>query len=178
MTRIIGFCGRKYSGKDSAAKAILDRYPAAERFAFASEIKRIAQRVYGFTRRQTDGDLKEVVDTRWGITPREVMQRIGTEMGRSIHEDTWVRYALDNEIPSSGADIAVLTDVRFDNEAKAIRARGGTVIRIVRPGLPRGPFSGHPSETGIDLLEVDHEIVNDGSIADLHRKVLDVVNGV
>lgn len=54
------------------------------------------------------------------------------------------------------------------NERKAV------VIRIVRPGLKAGK---HESESGqAELVGVTHEVVNDGTIEDLHRKVVNILN--
>lgn len=172
--KIIGFSGRAGSGKNTAAEALIRDYGAYPA-AFADELKRIARRVWGLSETQTDGHLKEVVDERWGLTPRQIMQRLGTEVGRAVHPDTWVRYLLDRRLARDlfpPAMLAVITDVRFPNECEAIRNLGGIVIRIERPGLA-GDDS-HASEKAINLLVVDHVVVNDGTIADLHRKVLEV----
>lgn len=61
------------------------------------------------------------------------------------------------------------TDVRFPNEAALIKRYGGALIRVTRPGLPTDDL--HPSETALDAYPVDYELVNDGTIADLHAKV-------
>jgi hypothetical protein len=63
--------------------------------AFADPIKKIAMDIYGFTYDQVYGNSKEIPDPRWdGLTPRHAMQQIGTEVARSIHPDTWIRYCL------------------------------------------------------------------------------------
>ncbi len=48
----------------------------------------------------------------------------------------------------AGLDRVVADDVRFANEAAAIRALGGTVVEIRRPGLSR-LAGGHVSEAGV-----------------------------
>jgi hypothetical protein len=68
----------------------------------------------------------------------------------------------------------VISDVRFPNEVDAIHARGGVVWRIVRPDVR--PLDGnHVSETGIASLSVDREILNDGSLWDLQKKVTEAL---
>jgi hypothetical protein len=64
----------------------------------------------------------------------------------------------------------VITDVRFANEAAAIRSWGGEIIRIDRPGV--GPVNGHVSEAM--PFEPDEVIENDGTIEDLqdHLRLL------
>jgi hypothetical protein len=171
---ILGFTGRRGHGKNTAAKQL-----GGAEFSFAAELKRTAKRWYGLSEAQVNGSLedKETVDPRWGITPREIMQKLGTEVAREIHPDTWLRFTLDQEIPPamarSGNRIACITDVRFRDECEAIQARGGRVLRIVNPRLEvGGVFSQHASEIEIDELPVDAEIINDGSIWELRNKVL------
>ena len=36
--------------------------------------------IFGFTKEQVYGDLKDVVDSEWGVTPRKVLQIMGTEL--------------------------------------------------------------------------------------------------
>lgn len=52
----------------------------------------------------------------------------------------------------------IITDTRFFNEAQAIRARDGILIRVKNPDIK--PVNAHPSETGLDDYHFDHEIVN------------------
>jgi hypothetical protein len=182
MNRIIGFTGRKFSGKDTAAQALHGRQALVAKFSFAYKLKAIAREIWGLELEQTDGLLKEVVDPRWGLTPREIMQRLGAEVARSIHTETWVRHCLDRQVPAwfravnppgvpHRVAVAAITDCRFPNEAVAIRDRGGLLLRVVRPGLAANAYSHHSSEQFIDTLEVDHEIVNDGTVEQLHAKV-------
>jgi hypothetical protein len=51
-----------------------------------------------------------------------------------VHPDLWLRSLLAR-IPAQGA---VVSDVRFPNEAEAIIEAGGVVIRLSRPGARRG----------------------------------------
>lgn len=62
----------------------------------------------------------------------------------------------------------VVTDVRFLNEARAIRAAGGTLVRITRPGQDASDL--HVSETELDDFAVDVEIDNSGTIEDLQAQ--------
>ena len=77
----------------------------------------------------------------------------------------------------------IITDVRFPNEAKAIKDRGGVVIRVNRPlerlgnsKLPKlrhTSITQHPSETALDDYDdFDYVIENDGTVQDLIDKVM------
>lgn len=74
----------------------------------------------------------------------------------------------------------IITDVRFPNEAQAIKERGGIVIRVNRPAdnkittfmkLQGIGLIEHPSETALDDYEFDEVIINDGTLEDLKEKV-------
>lgn len=103
---------------------------------------------------------------------RRLQQILGTEVGRELIGDSvWTDAAmrLVDRFAARGAS-SVITDCRFDNEAERVRDAGGTVVRVIRPSLP-APTDAHASEAGIHDDLVDIEIVNDGTIADLHAKV-------
>lgn len=174
VSRLVGLTGRKGSGKDTVG-ALLRRVYGFRTLAFADPLKAAAREWYGLTREQTDGplNLKEATDPRWGLSPREILQRLGTEVGRSIHPETWTRYALRRIDGDPRARWAV-TDVRFPNEADAIRLHGGFLIRIDRPGFATGRHEEHASER-VDEVLVDHVLVNDGTLDDLARRLADVV---
>ena len=67
------------------------------------------------------------------LTPRKLLQLIGTDCGRKIiHPDIWVNATFCNYTPSQKW---ILSDVRFPNEVKAIKDRGGIVIKVIRNDL-------------------------------------------
>ena len=106
------------------------------------------------------------------VTPRMIMQLLGTEGGRvAIHPNIWVNTLIDKY--KSGMRWFI-SDCRFPNEADAVKAKGGLVIRIERPNqitTADGKHM-HPSETSLDNYEgFDHVFINDGSIEDLVKKV-------
>lgn len=85
-------------------------------------------------------------------TNRELLQKFGTEVGRSISPNLWVNALFteycwfdDDEEP-----FWVVTDVRFESEAAAIKDRDGILIRVNRD---TGYTDNHPSETALDDYE-------------------------
>ena len=117
-------------------------------------------------------------------TVRELLQKLGTEAMRDgLHTNTWVNALFaDYKLQVGQYDgIAIrdsypnwlITDVRFPNEAQAIKDRGGIVIRVNRPSKFTGDLSValHPSETSLDNWEFDVNLENDSNIWDLIRKV-------
>ena len=93
--------GRRRAGKDTIINGLGRLHFPTVRVEWAAEIKRCAARWYGLTPEQIDGALKEVVDPRWGRTPRDIMRAIGTEVGRHVHPETWTRLLFSQEIPTA-----------------------------------------------------------------------------
>lgn len=190
---IVGVSGRKRSGKDTVAMYLGLKY-GCNRIAFADHLKYIAMLTWDLSFEQCYGpdEVREVVDPRWGLSPRQILQRIGTEVARNIHEDTWVRKTFSTiergtrgedilypdmdakrfvEGPASGRkDRWAIPDSRFPNEAQAIWQRGGIVVKVERPSLGVSTDL-HASERGVDDITPDVLLVNDGTLADLFRQV-------
>jgi len=59
----------------------------------------------------------------------------------------------------------VVTDVRMPNEADAIRAAGGRLIRIIRPGFETADE--HVTETALDGYPEDDLVLNDEGLEEL-----------
>lgn len=111
-------------------------------------------------------------------TPRIFLQRLGTEWGRErIHPEIWVeawRHNLALEaVEHFGDEIIVADDCRFENEARAIRAEGGKIVRVERPGSGSASGAAHASENGV---RPDITIQNDGPPEVLRARILGVLD--
>jgi hypothetical protein len=157
---IIGLSGRAGAGKDTVAGELIKLYEF-ERLAFADHLKKVAADLMGWPLDLFyDRDRKEVEVEGWpGLTPRIVAQKLGTEVGRNIAPDVWVRRTLDK---AKMFPRVVITDVRFPNEAEAIKAYGGWMVRVEREGLP--DVAPHPSETALDVHDFDYVLYNNGGL--------------
>lgn len=167
MSVIVGIAGRAGAGKDTAAKAFVEEGFKVMKFAEPiKEMLRTLLRMQGAEEetieRMIGGDLKEIPSPYLsGQTPRHAMQTLGTTWGRlCMDERFWVdillrRAALEPQV--------VITDVRFPNEANAL-ADKAHLIRIVRPDAEQN--NSHVSETLVETLTVDEEIVNDCTSAE------------
>jgi hypothetical protein len=149
---IIGLSGYAQVGKDTLASILVEHH-GFERIAFADALRDM---LYALNPDINDGpdagpELRWIVDTYgWEAAKergaRELLQRLGTEAGRNIlGEDIWVQTAMKKVKPGGRY---VITDCRFPNEARAVEAAGGHVVRVKRPGFE--PVNGHPSETALD----------------------------
>lgn len=121
--------------------------------------------------RMVEGDLKEQpirFSNELSVTPRALMQTLGTEWGRSINPDLWADLTLAKAKASRSP--VVIDDLRFPNEFDAVRNAGGIVGAIVRPGVIR-PEHCHPSEGQLDNHKFDFVIYNDSTVEELICKV-------
>ena len=177
---VVGILGKAGAGKDTVARALLHRFGAVaeprftEQFAFATLLKETAARMFRLTHSQLyDQGSKEVIDPRWGKSPRTLLQELGSAM-RAIHPDVFWR-ATELEIAewheengSPSKSLAVISDCRHENEAAWIRSVGGVLLRVVRPGAGlSGANATHESETAADAITVDLTLHNSGTLEDL-----------
>lgn len=159
--QIIGLCGYAGAGKDTAAAGLIA--DGWLRVAFADGVR---EALLALNPEIALADLSGYLihwegwdNLKANVPPvRELLQRMGTEAGRNIHgPDCWINIA-KRKIDASTANV-VITDVRFANEADAIRSWGGKVVYIERPGV--GPVNGHVSEA-LDF-EPDERLLNDST---------------
>ena len=163
---IIGFTGKARSGKDTAADHLVKRF-GYHKYSFADPMKETINRLMGWTDGHGYGDLKDVVDPKWGISPRYAYQTFGTEYCREhLREDFWLIKA-DEAI--GNYTHTVIPDVRFENEADYVRRRG-LLIHIIRPNTKE--VLSHKSENGVSRKFYDSVIINDGEVLDLLMKVM------
>jgi hypothetical protein len=117
-------------------------------------------------------------DTPYVNEIRPLLQRLGTEAGRQVINDTiWIDAALNGLDPQGRY---VVSDARFPNEAEAIKSRGGVVWRVIRRN--NGPAIGpdgtpHASETSLDNWDFDGFINNDSNLEELKYQVLYKMEG-
>jgi hypothetical protein len=168
---IIGLGFRARSGKDLVADYLVKEY-GFKKTAFAETLKRACQEIFHLTKEQTHGDKKEIVDPYWGVTPRYILQKVGTECMRNGYaDDVWVR-SLDAMIQKNPGNY-VITDVRFPNEADAVNEWGGLVVRVDRPQAgATGGIAKHASEVSMEQYDKwNYVLTNDGTIEGLYARV-------
>ena len=176
----VGLTGKKGSGKSTAAKYLAHQGYARVNFkdALVSEMKQnfpgtLEKIIELMDASAYDGLKPWTVDRLLEEKPplfRSLMQDYGTQVRRGDDEDYWVVKWLKNAKHHS---LLVVDDVRFINEADAVRGLNGIIVRIVREGQVSNDT--HMSETQMDMLEPDYTItVPDGRL-DLMYAELDKI---
>ena len=192
-THILGICGRAGAGKDTFAASFIAAAVAdgatVRKYSFADPLKQACEVLFGgddvdhwWTQEGKAAEFPfwaEKLGARYG-SGRNILVTVGTDVFRYNVSDSFWLHIAEWRASRSDADVIVIPDVRFDNEAAWIRAMGGTVIEVVntnqapqrRAGkivrwLRRVPYVGtsawcrdllvrlgyasHPSEDGISL---------------------------
>lgn len=169
MTVLIGLIGLKQSGKDTFADYLVANHHF-RKLAFAEPVKKLCQTMFLLSEEQlNDPVLKEKVDPRWGLSPRQMMQKVGTDMVRQMWDDDfWVKH-MDMRLRKI-VDKVVVSDVRFPNEAQWIRDKGGLLVRI-DDGREQSSDA-HSSETSQSTIQEDVRIFNEkNGLEDFHDKI-------
>lgn len=204
---LVGLSGFIGSGKDTVGKYVTEIHGFVS-ISFASTLKDIVSSIFGWDRKKLEGTTKEdrewreQVDTWWehkleikGLTPRLVLQKIGTDLFRThFHPDIWT-IVVERKILSLLQENkhVVVTDCRFINEGELIHKLGGKVFRITRNNtnlddrvysIMHKASSGdldaikdckekhiHPSEYSILSFPFDGIIENNDSLDELYKNI-------
>jgi hypothetical protein len=166
--RILGLSGYARAGKDTAAEALIEI--GWKRLSMADKLKTFVMSI--------DKDVNECVSTYgWEEAKasytfvRRRLQEVAMAARDVIGEDVWVQCVID-EILGGHAPGYVITDVRFPNECRLIKAAGGAIVRIERTIV--NPMD-HVSERALDNYPFDATIYNDFSISELHERIRNFV---
>lgn len=172
---IIGISGKVGSGKDTVAHFIKQHDPSFQSKAFAYKLKKIVSLLAGCDFELTlTQEGKNVYIEQFGKTVGEMLQQVGTDALRdNFDKNVWINGLFTDLKPGHNY---IITDVRFKNEADALKAKGGYLVRVNRPINPIAENSGrdlkHPSETDLDdYAHFDAIIENKGTLDDLEYTV-------
>ena len=173
---VIGISGYANAGKDTLADLLVEHFRFSK-LAFADPMREMAMAIDPVVGYAAGEDGEDVVirysdavaqvgyQEAKSLYPeiRRFLQRLGTDAGRKIlGEDVWVDSGIKR---AEQHPRAVFADLRFTNEAQAIRRREGLVFRVNRPGF--GPANDHESEVGLDGWRFDASFNNNDTIESL-----------
>ena len=173
----IGISGDKGSGKSTLADDLVSE--GYREYSFADPIKRLILDIFQIDPKYVhDPAYKEVVIDEIGVSARELLQVIGTELFRDRLMEclpnlklrggsVWI-HSLLKRVENDGAKRVVVSDVRFRNEYNALAENDFLVVKIERPGLEKNSMSNHVSEQGCPNHLV---IINNSTPSDMIKKL-------
>lgn len=170
---LIGLTGRARAGKDTVADFLVAAL-GGYRYAFADPIRSMLVPLgVNLADPYWDGRKEEIIPAL-GVSPRRLMQTLGTDWGRElINPDLWLLMA-QQRLLHYGPGM-IVSDVRFNNEAEWIRKHGGKIIHVHRPVAVS--VESHVSEQGVDRSQEDILLFNTGTLEELQISVQGIVHG-
>jgi hypothetical protein len=189
---IYGICGFKGVGKDTVGKYFVNR--GYIKLSFGDVLKDVSGMIFGWDRKMLEGDSvesriwREKEDKWWSkklgmkITPRIVLQKIGTDIFReNFHSDIW-KLVIEKKLIENRNKNMVITDCRFVNEMNLVKKYGGKIICVHRNKpdwfddyrdykIDNIGKDIHKSELEWIRYRYDYEILNDGNIEDLAENI-------
>lgn len=164
--KLLGISGKIGSGKTTLAHYIMILNPDMTRHSFAEKLRQVVSLMTNIpVERTRTSEEKNHIPPGWGKSVGTMLQDVGNAIRQGVHPDAWVLSLLtyfDQE--DSEQRHWVIDDVRYPNEADAIRERGGVLIRLNGdPGHTRKTSNRnlqHESETALDDYSHFDVIIN------------------
>ena len=133
-------------------------------YALANSLKQLAVDILGLKPEQvfgTDKQKNSLTSILWEdmpgkeaqshkpgkMTSREVLQYVGTDFFRKFYPNVWLDSCL-RKIEQQSPEIALISDVRFENEIKGIQKKEGFILGLKRDPYKKGDK--HASEVEIE----------------------------
>lgn len=161
MSETFALIGRAGSGKDTMAVVLKSKFESEGKSVYISGFADIIKEMMS-TMFCVDIDifydrtLKEQPHPRmYGMSPRRACQWFGTDVVRnSIHADFWYNRMLTS-IKDRGADVNIITDCRFLNEARNLQRDLGARLYYVDADDRIGPMAddAHVSEREVYVIK-------------------------
>ena len=167
--------------------ASYNMWPYVKSYSLAMPLKLMAIELFGVKEEQVFGtdaekntkthlmweDMPGINENKGPMTAREFLQFFGTEVCRNIHQDIWAD-RLIKDIQMESSLLAIVDDVRFENEVEAIQGAGGKVIRLTRSLYE----DNHSSETNLDECEKFDAIIDnqDMNINETNHRIIGLLD--
>lgn len=173
---IILLNGKKSSGKSTVAKYIKSRIPGTIELTLAEPLKEACKSIFLLSTEQVyDENLKEILDERWGVTPRNLLQKVGDMFrdelsGLKLSNTIFVENILKRIERINSNDfrppLLVISDVRLDDEFCVLTKLSAMSIKIIRT---TGLNDEHKTENA--NLNCTYSVENNGTLNELYEKV-------
>lgn len=176
---LLAIHGFKQSGKDTLSDLLVREY-GYQKVAFADKLKEVLHLIFNIPKEQLwggDQEKQSLTPVRWAdlekiqrkdrshetfLSVRELMQIFATEVCRDKIPGIWYRFL--NYPPHQKI---VISDLRFNNEAKHLKSLGAHIIKVQRPSAHS---TAHASESGLDGHFIDYCLENDKSLNHFYER--------
>lgn len=170
-------------GKTTAAKVF--EVHGFRLHAFADPVKIAASVAFNLTPLWLSDEYKNRIHPYWGMTPREMYQRVGTEAFQTeFGTDVWIR-SMQQRLDQLPVGRDLITDVRPGKdgrcyEAEFVREQGGKVIHMVGPARREQPAgtAQHSSNGSVPFVDGDLTLYNTGTLYQLHENIASLLAGL
>ena len=160
MKKLICLSGKQYSGKDTVAKIILEKFPDFVRIGIGDAIKIEYGKIHNLTYEEIEANKGKY---RTGLI------ELGNK-GRSIDPDFWLKKIIETDLN------IVVTDVRLLHEAEVFKSAGAFLIRVEashETRSKRGVITNAGDRTEVELdnyAKFDYIIDNNSTYDELLAK--------
>lgn len=160
---IIALLGRSRVGKDTAA-TILSKAFGFHILRLSSPIKDACSVLYDIPRERLDSSHKEIVDPRYGRTPRDLMVQMTAVVRAGVPSDFFVTRLMSRAKPPG----IIIPDVRYQEDVDVLKTHDALVLKITRADAPVL----HAHEDPIDSMNADVVFKNDDDLCIFEKRIL------
>lgn len=197
----LSITGKANSGKNTLSKLLIaeifqqkylakgqgDSYRGSELIAFADPIKEMVQYMFpklnkeylygpSYLRNECVPGAYKNGDP---LTVRNLLQDIGTGLGRSYKDDIWLE-VFDHrfELAKENKSVVIVPDVRFRNEFNHLKEKNFYQIKLIRDSIAQSNHISETNQDGISFNEFDYVVHNNGTLQDLEKEVSKIVQNL
>ena len=166
--KIIVFSGKQFSGKDTAAKILLDEFKTFKRIGIADAIKMMYSKQKGIS--------VEEIEKNKPLYRQDLID-LGN-WGRAQSPDYWLNSIINYD------GNTIVTDIRMKHELDVFRSNGAFTVRVEASEEARSKrgklVSGNDdTETQLDsVTDWDYVLDNSGSYEDLQENIKDLISAI
>lgn len=176
--KIIAIKGFKGSGKNTVADYLVEKY-GFNIYSFADPLKKGLVEIFGFTYDEMWGNKKEEINKFWGISGRDVLQKMGTEVFqfeipklfpelRDIGRNFWLK-RFELWLNQTNHEKIVIPDLRFFHEYEMLTKYETEIWDVTRDDIDKNDL--HESEQAQLNIPYDVKIYNIGTIEKLYNQI-------
>tara|TARA_Y100000389_G_scaffold187896_1_gene209812 strand:- start:851 stop:1465 length:615 start_codon:yes stop_codon:yes gene_type:complete len=186
--KIIAICGYKRSGKDTIAK-YLEKKHYYKHLKITYKLKECIKLLFNLNNNDLE-EKKEEINNKWNVSPRHMMQFIGTEMFQykiqellpNIDKKFWIQTFLNdnlvNKLRNNDKFNIVISDLRFIHEYEELIKLNLPIIfiKVVNENIMIDDNNSlHISEKNFLEIPISYEINNNSDLNSLYNQIDNII---